>query len=904
MSSSAAPAPPAEASPPWHALPAAEALEGLGSTSAGLDAAEAGARALRFGPNVLRPPPPVSALRVLGNQLHGVVPLLFTAAGAVSLGIGDQLEAAAIGAVLALNVIFGFLTEWRAHRAMNALRHMQVREAVVRRDGRDRRIDAAGLVPGDLMVLEAGTAVAADGRLIAAAELRLIEAPLTGESFPAEKKEAAVPAAAALAERTSMVYKGTLVAAGSGLALVTATGPHTEIGKIGELVESLETGSGPLERRIEKLGRFLVAATLGIAAVAATVGIARGGAPAEMIQLALALAIAAVPEGLPVVVTVVLAIGLHRMARERALVRRLHAVEALGSSTVLCTDKTGTLTAGEMTVVRLLVGGATLEVEGRGYSETGGFRLDGRPVEPGEVPGLLPALAAGALANRARLGPAGGAADGDPTELALLVAAGKAGLVRGELEAATPEVGELPFDSRRMWMATFHRRGESLEVAAKGAPARLLDLCGAWLSPTGEKPLTAAAKAALLAENDRLAAEGLRVLGLAAGALPPGTAPVAEAVGGLTFLGMAAIEDPEVGGVADTVRELQSAGLRVVMLTGDQVLTAAAVARRLGILLPGDEVASGAELRDLDPAALAAKLGRTAVLGRLEPGDKLRIVEALQHGGETVAMIGDGINDGPALRRADVGVALGLRGTDVAKETAAMVLADDRLPTVLAAVREGRATRDNIEKALVYLFTCNLAEVLVLAVAFASGEAPALRPLQVLWLNLATDVFPALGLAMEPAEPDLLKRGPRPAGGRLLAKGRGRRIVAGAVALAVANLAAFAWGRRLGLGPAQAGTLAFLTLGGGQLFAAWDARSESRLLFSRRFWQNGWLWVALAVSVALLLLVVYTPALAPIFGAAPPPAKALLVSLAAALAPYLVAQLSRTERPSRPREVA
>jgi Ca2+-transporting ATPase len=881
---------------PWHALPAADALARLKSSAEGLDEGEARRRSAVYGPNLLRPLRPVSAWRIFGRQLRGVVPLLLAATALVSLLAGDLFESASVAAVLAVNLVLGFFTEWRALRAMHALRCLQTQLAIVRRAGQDHTIPASGLVPGDLMVLEAGAAVAADARVLAASELDAIEAPLTGEPFPVAKGPDPAALAAPLAERCSMVYKGTMVATGSGLAVVTAIGADTEAGRVSQLIDAIREVPAPLEQRLEKMGSGLVFATLAIAALVTAAGVWRGGELPAMLGAGLALAVAAVPEGLPVVATILLAVGLHRMARRRALVRRLPAVEALGSTTVLCTDKTGTLTAGEMTATSFWVAGNRVELSGRGYFEDGRFRLNGAALQPAAVPGLVEALEVGALANRARLHEAGGSPEGDPTELSLLVAARKAGIARGRLLASSPELAEVPFSSQRMLMATFHRQGDSVAACVKGAPGRLLERCSRWLDEGGPRPLDPATRARLLAENTALASQGLRVLALARRQLEPGESPGEEALRELEWLGMVGIEDPLVEGVEETVATLRAAGIRVVMLTGDQRATAAAIAGRLGIAGPGDLVIEGSELGPLSPGELAALLPRVAVLARLAPADKLRIVEAFQGRGEIVAMVGDGINDGPALRQADIGVAMGGRGTDVAKETAGVVLADDRLETIVAAVAEGRVIRDNVQKVLYYLFACNLAEVLVLGTGMLGGLPLPLSTLQILWLNLVTDVFPALGLAMEKAEPGLMRRPPKKASSQLVSRRLLRRILFAAAGLAAATLAAFGWVLAKGGEPSEARTTAFLTLGLAQLLFAFDASSPRPVIFGRRLFHNGWLWAAFGTSLALQLIVVLLPALARPFGSQLPSLAFVPAILAAALLPLGVAQLLRLAR--------
>ena len=900
-------APPASAPLPWHARPAAEVLAGVESSESGLSAAEAGRRLVRYGPNHLRVAPPVSPWRVLADQLRGVVVALLAGAAILALAVGDPVEATAIAAVLAINVGLGFSTEWGSRRAMESLRRLQVQEATVRRPEGQRAIDAACLVPGDVIVLEAGAAVPADARLLAAHDLRATEAPLTGEPFPVIKATAPAPADAPLAERSSMVYKGTLVSAGAGVAVVTGTGTATEIGRISELVQETEDERTPLEQRLDRLGRRLVGLTLAVAVVVAGVGVLRGGSLWLMIETALALAIAAVPEGLPVVATVTLALGMRRMARRRALVRRLPAVEALGSTTVVCTDKTGTLTAGEMTVTTLWVCGESdgrrVDVSGSGYARDGRLRVAGGARRPEEMPGLRHLLETAVLANRAAIheGEAGRRALGDPTEAALLVAAAKAGIVREEVLERQPEVAELPFSSERMLMATFHRAPAGGLVAhVKGAPGRLIDLAGSAWCEAGPRPLDDAGREALRDVNRRLAAEGLRVLAVGTRELSAGEAPEEGSLDRLTLLGFVGISDPPAPGVAQTIRGLHRAGLRIVMLTGDQKITARAIAEELGILRAGGTVIDGRELPGLDDAELDRRLADAAAFSRVSPADKLRIVDGLRRRGEIVAMLGDGVNDAPALRRADIGLAMGGRGTDLARETADLVLVDDRFETVAAAVEEGRVIYDNIRKFIFYLFSCNLAEVLVLFTSVVVGLPLPLLPLQILWLNLVTDVFPALALALEPPEPDVMERPPRDPKAAILSRPFLMLLGGYGVLLAALTVGVFAWASR---GPdadlAHARTVAFMTLALTQLVHVINARSPRPVLWSRRLFANRWVWGAIALTVALQLAVVYLPALARLFDTRPLAWGDWLVVLGASALTLVVGQAAKLRRRGR-----
>lgn len=883
----------------WHALPIPDVLRQLGSTAEGLSGVEAAARLERHGPNALQVARPISPWKILIEQLKSLVVLLLFAAAAVALAVGDLLEAAAILVVLVVNTAVGFWTEWRARLAMDALRRLQVQEAVALRDGEEGRVDARLLVPGDVIVLEQGAAIPADARVLSATELGINEAPLTGESLPVAKNPDAVVEPdgeeVPLAERASMVYKGTLVTTGSARAVVVATGAATEIGHLSKLVQETEAGDTPLERRLDALGRRLVWLTLTVAALVTGLGVLRGEELWLMLETGIALAIAAVPEGLPVVATITLAVGVRRMARRRALVRRLPAVETLGSATVICTDKTGTLTAGEMTVTALAVGGKQLEVTGAGYEPVGELRADGAVVSPAELAGVELALRIGALANRATVRKTyeGWAVAGDPTEAALLVLARKAGLKREDLQAEYPEVAELPFSSERQLMATFHRAPDGRSVACvKGGPRRIVEESSSALSDAGVVPLDDTARTALLDDNRGLAARGLRVLALAYRELDEGESPGSEAVHDLVFVGFAGIQDPPADGVRETIARFHDAGVRTVMITGDQAVTAEAVGRDLGLLREGDETVRGRELSGLSEEEFSERVGRVAAFSRVSPEHKLRIVEALQDRGDIVGMLGDGVNDAAALKKADIGVAMGVRGTDVAKETADVVLQDDRFETIGVAVEHGRVIYDNIRKFIFYLFSCNLSEVATLLVTGLAGMPLPLLPLQILWLNLVTDVFPALALAMEPPEPDVMGRPPRDPKSAILSPWFLSSVVTFSLLITSATLGVFIWAlefRQVEL--SHAVTLAFMTLALAQLFHVFNARSARPVVFGRRLFRNRWVWGALALTIGLQLATVYNPILSRVLRTYSLSLQDWLVVLAASLMPLVIGQM-------------
>lgn len=880
----------------WHACTAEETLAAFGTSADGLSEAEVEARLTRFGPNRFAEPQRVPTLRLLVDQVRSLVVALLAAAALIALVIGDYPEAIAIGAVLVLNTAIGFIVELRAWRSMEALLKLEVPRAKVIRNGGTEVIDASGLVPGDVVQLEAGDAVPADGRLIAAAELRANEAPLTGESLPVDKDASWKGSPeAALADRLNLVHAGTMVVTGSGRAVIVATGTATELGRIGRLVGGIKQTETPLERRLEALGQRLVWLTLGVAAAVTAVGLIQGLPLSRMLETGIALAVAAVPEGLPAVATIALAVGLARMARRRALIRRLHAVEALGSTTVVCTDKTGTLTSSQMTVTALRFVDSAVEATGVGYTPVGELRFEGGPTEPAADSQLYAALRIAALTARADVREEGGGwhVSGDPTDASLLVLARKGGMDRERLEAESPTVAELPFSSERMFTASFHTDpGSGLTGLVKGAPARLLDLSERVLTVEGERPLTEERRARLESANDAMAGDGLRVIGLARVAA---SAPDASALNGLTFVALAGLIDPPAEGVKETLAEFRAAGIRTVMLTGDQRRTAEAIARELGVLDDAGETMDGVELARLGEDEVARRIHRIGAFSRVTPEDKLTIVSALQRNGDVVAMLGDGVNDAAALRKAEVGVAMG-RGTDVAKEVAGVILQDDRFPTIAAAIEEGRVIYDNIRKFVFYLFSCNAAEVMVLFLAGIAGLPLPLLPLQILWLNLVTDTFPALALALEPGDPDIMRRPPRDPRAPIVSRGLVRVIGFYAGLITLSTLAAFLWGLNAGSGHAHAITLSFMTLALAQLFHLGNARSTTPVVAPRRALSNRYAVGALILVVALQLLAVYAPPLTAVLGTAPLAIGDWLVVVPLALMPAVVGQVLRLAR--------
>ena len=899
------------AAAPWHAWPVERVARDLGADpDRGLSEDEAAARLARVGPNRLPAPGRKPTWRIAAEQFASLIVLFLVAAAAIALVAGETLEAVAILVVIAVNALVGFATELRAAQAIEALQRQTAPTARVVRGGVERTSAVEELVPGDVVLLAEGDRVPADGRLVESARLQVQEAALTGESEPVEKRAgAAVDARAPLAERSTMAYLGTTVRAGRGRLLVTDTGGATEVGRIGVLLEQIELHATPLERRLDQLGRALVGVVLGIAAVVVVAGVLRGKALLDMLEVGIALAIAAVPEGLPAVATMTLALGVQRMARANALVRRLPAVETLGSTTVICTDKTGTLTRNEMTVRCFVVAERRVDVTGVGYDPIGRFERGGRPVDLAADAPLRTALRVGVLCNDARLADDddravdadgahedGDAVLGDPTEGALLVAAAKAGIDPEALRAAQPRVDEVPFDATARRMVTAHRHGGGGVVYAKGAPAVLLERCDRVATDRGSEPLDDAARERWTAVAGGLADEALRVLALAVREVPDDDAPVARDEG-LTFVGLVGMIDPLREEAARAVARCRAAGIRTVLITGDHPRTARVIASRLGI----DRGLDGAELRtwygpDLegrDARGWREAVADAAVFARVSPEHKLRIVEALQARGEIVAMTGDGVNDAPALRAADIGIAMGVKGTEVAKEAAAMVIRDDDFGTIVRAVEQGRVIYANIQRFVHYLFSCNLAEILTVFVAILLGWPLPLAALQILWLNMITDVFPALALALEPSDPDVMRRPPRDPAEPLLSRAYVVLIVWQGVLLAAVTLVVFAvalawYGRGEGL--AHAVTLAFSTLALAQVAHTFNARSVRESAVSRRAFANRWLWGAVLLCLALQLAAVYLPGLQRVLGTVALSGRDWALVVAMALLPVAVTE--------------
>lgn len=853
--------PPSRTEEAWHQLAANEVLHRLGSSPDGLSSAEAALRLQREGANALQAAEEPGIGRILLSQFKSLIIWVLLGAGLIAHFVGDAFDAAAIFAIVFLNALIGALQEYKAGRSIAALRRLTAPMARVLRDGVAAHVPAADLVVGDVLLLEAGDLGGADARLFQCSSLRCVESALTGEAAPVSKQtEPRGPADLPLGDRNNLIFFGTTVVAGIGRAVVVATGMQTQLGRIADLLaHSATERETPLQQRLNALGKLLVWISLGIVALLFGLGWLRGTPAVELIMTTLALAVAAIPESLPAVVTVALSLGVFRMARRHALVRKLAAVEALGAATVICTDKTGTLTLGEMTVRVLQVAGQQYEVLGEGYDPSGQILRNGAPVVASADP-LLRALAEGLLGcNQAHLSPAEGGwrLFGDPTEGALLVAGEKAGLRRAELESAWPRVLELPFDSDRRRSSVVRRVGQdSVRVFSHGAPGALLECCTHYLTGEGRRELPAVERERIHAQAAELATRGLRVIASATRALEPaGTKALDETSveQGLTFLGLSGIYDPPRPEARVAIEECRRAGIRVVMITGDHPKTAAAIATELGLVAKSESEAAilaGPELQPMSETDLQVRVRTTAIFARVTAEHKLRIVRALQANGETVAMTGDGVNDAPAIQGADIGLAMGRQGTEATKQAADLVITDDNFATIVAAVREGRSIYDNIRKALSYLLAGNTAELLLMAGCIAGGLPTPLLPVHLLWINLVTDGLPALCLAIDRGNAEVMQRPPRRRSERLADAAFFRSICVTGLLTAVVGLVAFMGALQLGHALETARGAAFSTLVFAELLRSLGARSESR-----PFWVGLWANPGLLAVVVLSILV-------------------------------------------------
>ncbi len=850
---------------PWHTLTPGEAFQTLESQPGGLSRVQVTERALKYGPNELQAAHRTSPWEILLEQFKNVLILILLGATAISLFLGHGVESIVIAVIVLFAVVLGFVQEYRAERAIEALKQMAAPTATVLREGLETKIPARELVPGDVVILHTGDRVPADARLLEAVNLQVEEAALTGESVPVEKHIQPIASEdLPIGDRKNLVYAGTAVTYGRGQALVIATGMQTEFGKIAQMLQDVETGRTPLQQNLDKVGTALAKAAFVVVAIIVALGLFRGVRDGQdmltvfvdMLIFGIALAVAVVPEALPAVVTISLAIGVQKMVKRHALIRRLPAVETLGSTSVICSDKTGTLTKDEMTVRKLYCAGELFTVTGAGYAPEGEFSQNGgTPTAP--TPGLRQMLVAATLASDTHLVqlPAGGwDIKGDPTEGALVVAAAKAGVEKMSLDAENPRVAEIPFSSETKRMTTIHEAGEKRTAYAKGAPEVILAGCDFVLTPAGPAPLDDAGRDKILLQAQAMAGEALRVLGIAM--KPDVTLETAER--SMTFLGLAGMIDPPRPEAKAAIALCADAGIRPVMITGDHPVTAGAVARELGLLRNGGRVVTGAELEDMPDEQLRREVEEISVYARVSPAHKLRVVTAWQARGHIAAMTGDGVNDAPALKKADIGIAMGITGTDVTKEAAAMTLTDDNFASIVAAVEEGRGVFGNIKKYLMYLLSSNIGEIGLMAGSALMGLPLPLTAVQILYVNLATDGLPALALSVDPPEKDLMKRKPRDPRTGIFTRPVVTLMVLGGLWSTIINLGLFTWAQSSGRSLEEAMTMTFVSLVLIQFFKAYNFRSDRHSVLERTF-ENKWLNLAVGWEMVLLVLIVYVP---------------------------------------------
>jgi P-type Ca2+ transporter type 2C len=909
----------------WHALSENEVLTKLEAPPrTGLTDVQVDERRRKYGLNELVEKKRTTFMQMIIGQLNNFIVILLIVAALISALLGDWVEAAAIMAIVILNAILGVVQESRAEEALAALKKLAAPEAHVLRDGRRVTLPARELVPGDIVFLEAGNFVPADVRLLEAVNLRIEEAPLTGESVAVEKVacgrlECDIP----IGDRKNTAFMGTTVNYGRGRGVVVSTGMLTQLGLIAGMLQSVEEEETPLQQRLEHLGKLLGYGALAVCGLVFLVGILRATVvTAEtittMFMVAVSLAIAAVPEGLPAVVTISLALGMREMIRRNALIRKLASVETLGSATVICSDKTGTLTQNEMTVTRIWVDGQSFNITGSGYATQGDFLLDGKSVNVQDFPGLTSALWIGVLNNDALLetvvqedtGTCGFRMVGDPTEGSLLVAAAKAQIFANDLSDCFPREEEIPFDSTRKRMVTIHEilqvnpsdvspiyeydQREWHVIAVKGAPDVVLDLCSSYDAIDDRaKPLDETVRSRILAANDSMTSDALRVLGLAYRLVPvlPEQVNNEEMERDLIFVGLAGMIDPARPEVNPALEKARKAGIRTIMITGDYPNTARAIAQSIGLLSADHQVLTGSMLNEMSDQQLQKAVTHTDVFARVSPEHKMRIVDALRVNNEVVAMTGDGVNDAPAIKRADIGVAMGITGTDVAKETADMVLTDDNYASIVSAIEQGRIIYSNIRKFVYYLLSCNLAEIMIIFLAtLITGQSP-LAAIQLLWLNLVTDGAPALALATEKGDPDIMNQAPRPTKEPIINRYMTIGIIIQTIAITAVTLAAYFIGRASNIMYAE--TMAFVTLSVSELLRAYTARSEYYPLLKIGVFKNKWMNYGVVSSLVMILIVVYVPFLNQIFGTLPLGGAQWLQILPLLIFPSLAAEMTK-----------
>jgi cation-transporting ATPase F len=887
----------------WHHCPADEVTTLLSThPQKGLSPFEAKHRLEKFGPNSVTAKKQKGPLIRFLLQFHQPLVYILLAAGTVTLLLQEWVDASVILGVVLVNAFIGFIQEAKAEKAIESLKQMMTTQATVLRDGKWLQIDSVHLVVGDIIRLQSGDKVPADARLLSCRDLQVDESALTGESVPVIKKEEPLDPETILADRRNMTYAGTLVTYGQAEAVVVATGDATETGRISEMIAQAADLSTPLTKKIASFSKVLLVAILALAALTFGVGLWRGEGAVDMFMAAVALAVGAIPEGLPAAVTITLAIGVSRMAKRRAIIRKLPAVETLGSTTVICSDKTGTLTENQMTVRRIFAGGGLFEVEGNGYAPDGRIVAGGADVRENMSVALAETLTAGLLCNDSRLVEADGLwrIEGDPTEGALLTAAAKAGLSPQDAETKLPRKDVIPFESERQFMATLHSAAGGHVLYLKGAIEKVLEACSEGLSADGKT--AALDKDALHQKADELAAEGLRVLALARKKIDRAKLEVEDCLSGLTFVGLQGMIDPPRTEAVAAVGVCRNAGIAVKMITGDHAVTATEIARQLGIgLTKGGEdkkpaTLTGKQLESLADEELIAAAEGTSVFARVAPEQKLRLVEALQARNHVVAMTGDGVNDAPALKQANIGIAMGITGTDVSKEAADMVLTDDNFASITAAVEEGRRIFDNLVNFITWTLPTNGGEGLVILAAIMSGVMLPILPVQILWINMTTAVLLGLMLAFEPGEADVMSYPPRKPDSPILSGILITRILLVSVLMLSAVFSIFTWQKSIGYPVEVARTVAVNLFVMIELTYLFNCRSLTRSMFKIGLFTNPWVLVGSGAMIVLQLLFTYAPVMNRVFHSAPISLTDWLLIALIAVAVYLIIGLEKWVR--------
>lgn len=874
----------------YHSLTALEVLKSVSSSEQGLTEQEARNRLKEAGFNELKKKRRDTALEIFVRQFQSFLVAILIFASAISFLLGEMTDAIIISAIIILNAILGFVQEYRAEKAIEALKKLAAPKAKVTREGKEAVIEAREVVPGDILLFEAGDSIAADARLVEAMNLKIDESLLTGESVPSLKVVEALPKGIPLADRENMAYSGTIATYGRGKGVVVATGMETEFGKIAEHIQEAEEGPTPLQLRLRSLGIILGGLVILISALLFAFEIFEGQPIFESFLIAVALAVSAVPEGLPAVVTVALAVGVRRMSSRNAIVRRLASVETLGSTTVICSDKTGTSTKDEMTVQRVFVNDRFLEINGAGYEPKGEFLENGNPIDPEKERGLSLLLRAGCLCNHASLGQRGSwSIVGDPTEGALLTLAAKAGIWRDELLEERPLIAEIPFDSISKRMTTIHEFDGKRVAYVKGAPEILLELSSFVYRDGEATPLSRDEKERTLMVIKDMATDALRVLAFAYKEIPPGIKLSSEEIEkDLVLVGLVGMMDPPREEVKDAIAQARRAGIRVVMITGDHELTAKAIAETIGLIEKDGKVITGVELDRMSDAQLRGEVESIAVYARTSPEHKVRVLQALKKRGHIVAMTGDGVNDAPAVKGADIGLSMGIKGTDVTREASDMILADDNFATIVNAVEEGRGIYDNIRKFIRLLLSTNLDEILLVAGATLLGLPLPILPIQVLWVNIVSDGLPALALSVDPYDKDIMERKPRSPKEGILHGMVLFVLVAAVVDFLAEMILLVYWKNTNFVSLERLRTIIFTSTVLFELFFVFNCRSEKHSVFRMNVFRNRALVLAVALSFLLQLAVIYVPFFQPLFRTVPLSASDWLIILAIASSGLLI----------------